>query len=816
MTVERLLKPENPPVGHRVQEPQTINSIARTISGGKALKKDLGHRNWNQTIHHLFERRNDIRSSVYREIPTGGSVELDPARLGSYDLRFAGNASISLKKPPRVPPQQGSGRTRWWSIRVRAYYAGEATIGWPSNVYGARDVALTPSADGEYTLEQISALPGNPGAAGTSDVFDLMYDERTGEWFVAWHVRAAATADPSAKDPDAIDPDPAPGEPEQPGSEPGETTDPTDPTDDEYTDPETGNSMTPEQPSAKSGNLVALHDGAVSFSGDCGQWWQLIGGAPVGAVDIATLAGSGAVVHADDGSAFFSRNLQSWSEIELSDDDTIDIPVVNAGFEDGLEGWIGDGAPVSADTVQPPQRDGLRYLTGVDGEVFSVEQEVSVPSGSVSIAVDAWVGSEGSASLTVAKRTAVPTILSNSWSGKVIYGYAQAPDGDLLDLHLVEGNLSTITSNGSGGYKRFEARRQSTGAVYEGVTGITFSDIDGHESVDVPVSEYVGSALPDSSQVYSTQNGSALRFSSPSGVSSGGFVTIYFRTGNMPVEMDALLSVIPVSGPRSWHEDVFDQEVDATVLIDTSGEWSTLAAQFESDGASVIIRLSGDGDAYLDNVRISLQQNESHEAKAICRDLANRRHLLATETAIMSVVNASSVKISDTPISAEHIAAHGDTIVLADAAGQFAISEDNGISWTSYATTNPVRQIFAHPEACAMLDDGTVVKISSASVQECSSQPAGSWITWAARAQKWLLTYPYGTVYSSEDLTTWTKLSDMPVSSQAGFRRIVAADIGRRLSWSEGSRDMFIQDAGNAWFLAPSLAAEIIKIEEIK
>lgn len=831
MTVERLLKPETPPAGHRVQEPRPINSTPRTIAGGKPLKKDLGHRNWNQTIHHLFERRNDIRSSVYREIAAGGSVELDPARLGSYTLRLESNASIALKKPPRVPPEQGSERTRWWSIRVRAYYASEATITWPSNVFGARDIALTPGAEGEYSLEEISSLPGQPGAAGTSDVFDLMYDERTGEWFVAWHVRGAVTSDPSAKEPDAVDPDPAPGEPTPPGTDPGEPTDPDGPTDGDYTDPDTGEPVVPEQPTGKSGNLVALHDGAVSFSADCGQWWRLIGGAPDGSAEIASLANVGTVIRTAAGDAFFSRNLQNWGEIDLRFSQSVDLPLVNGGFETGdLTGWthVSGTVPLVLDTAQPPQQQGQYYLAGNPEDfTFEVSQEIELPAGQFDeVVVRAKVYTEMLAAAEIEVRS--------GWDGEsyTLPDVRLRPEAP-FNKNILSDSLALLTVAGSGvqyladlmaidGFTsarddrehlffRF-SDRTGTGAWYGGVSN-SYTVDNTPELIAFPSGAAINdleitltnSARPGLEVVMSVPRGwkvpigylnsaNSFRELSTKHKESITHLTIppenYTPAGNV--------ESVSIPGTDQWHE---------VELRAQAGDPSSIA--------SVVLR-GTDSDVVFDDVRVSVESSGATAATALCRDLATRRHLVATETAILTVGGTSSEKIADAPIPAEHIAAHGDKIVIAAPAGQIAISTDGGVSWATHATSKPFRQVFAHPMTCGMLDDGTVVSILSSGVHEYSSHPAGSWMTWSARAQKWLLTYPYGSVFSSDDLATWTNLPDMPANAEAGFRRLIAADIGRRIGWADGGRDMFIQDAGQGWVLAPSLAAPILDMEEIK
>lgn len=848
MSVERLLNPESPPAGHRVQEPREIVASPLVLGGGEALRKDPGHRNWNQTIHHLFERRNDIRSSVYREVPAGGSIQLDPARLGSYTLRLDGNASIELKSPPRVPAAQGSERTRFWSIRVRVFYATEATVSWPSNVFGARGVGLAPGVDGEYILEDVSVLPGAPGAAGTSDIFDLMYDERTGEWFVAWHVRGAATADPGVKNPEAVDPDPAPGEPTPPGTEPGTPTDPDGPTDETYTDPETGEPVAPVLPEAKAGNLVALHDGAVSFSGDCGSNWQLIGGAPAGAADISSMSGVGSVVRTSTGDVLVSHNLQTWAEIDVRFSQSIDLALLNGGFETGdLTGWelISGTAPMVLDTVQPPQQGGSFYATSDLGDPnFEVSQSVELPATEGGeIVVSARVFTELSATAEFEVRA--------GWDGETYQFDADtqlAPYRDsLIGGYQTSDPISQVTVAGpseflyrltflnayidasyDGGHERFN----------EGIS-VTFDDITS--------GTWSGSYV-ESQVAPSTRNAgiAALNVMTSYGILKKS-VEIVLTNSSRPDE--AITLTFPEgwqcpwgrrrtyqysSDPR-WYFELSGNDGDLTgaypyylafaptgyseiVTVPGTGGWNDVAITAPSSvGSPIEIVLRGiDQPVYFDDVRASIEYTNPGNVNAICRDLTNRRHLIATDTAILATSGASAVKIADAPITAARIAAHGETIVLSDPAGQIAISTDQGITWTTHATTHPVRQVFAHPAPCALLADGRVVTISTSGVQEYSSHPAGSWMTWAARAQRWLLTYPFGSVFSSQDLVTWEDLPDMPVSVDGGLRRIVAADIGRRIGWPDDGRDMFVQEAGQAWSLAPSISAPIVDLQEIK
>ena len=85
-----------------------------------------------------------------------------------------------------------------------------------------------------------------------------------------------------------------------------------------------------------------------------------------------------------------------------------------------------------------------------------------------------------------------------------------------------------------------------------------------------------------------------------------------------------------------------------------------------------------------------------------------------------------------------------------------------------------------------------------------------------ARAQQWLLTTSDGDVSVSPDLVTWTDAPDMPVSDTAGDRRLVAADIGRRVGWSEDSKDTYHRDAGQPWAVSYSLTRSISEIVEVK
>ncbi|MFP5479595.1 MAG: hypothetical protein ACLGIE_07890 [Alphaproteobacteria bacterium] len=213
MTVERLIAPERALPSHAVQEPRVLTSKGRTVQGGGFNGGGAGHKNHGQTIAHLFERRQELRTSRYKEIPPGGTVLLKPDDTGAITLRFAGGlCPVTFALPPAVPAGQGSTRHRHWSVRVRTFYAAETLLEWPANVVPAWGVGIVaPEVEGGLpTLEEIPRLPGIPGMSGTGDTFELTYDERTGEWVVDWISRNQVVADPETPAGGTTDPN-APG-----------------------------------------------------------------------------------------------------------------------------------------------------------------------------------------------------------------------------------------------------------------------------------------------------------------------------------------------------------------------------------------------------------------------------------------------------------------------------------------------------------------------------------------------------------------------------------------------------------------------------
>lgn len=871
MTIERLLNPETPPAGHRVQEPKPINSTARTISGSRALKKDLGHRNWNQTIHHLFERRNDIRSSTYREVSAGSSIELDPAKLGSYTLRLSGNAAINLKRPPRVPPGQGSGRARWWSTRVRVFYAVEATIAWQSNVYGARDVALTPGGEGGgYALEQISSLPGSPGLASTSDVFDLMYDERTGEWFVSWHVRGALTNDPAEKDPDAVDPDPAPGEPSTPGSEPGDPNDPGNPPENDYTDPDTGEPLVPEDMPSRPANLIALHDNAFSYSTNCGHSWSVSAKqVPAGMSDFSALAGEGILAFAS-GKAFYSTGVSDFYSVSIRKPTESTLAVVNGDFETGdLTGWdiISGTAPLILDTVQPPQQGGRYYLSG---DNFEVSQSVifgSTDEATITATTDVYtaLGSTAEFEVRVGNSNGAVFGFGEKYllpKQRGVLGNMQETRSDDISTWRIYGAKAGITHieyfNGSGTASYYEPYRErldlslldEDGVVWTGAITRNNPTIgEGTKqqgAAGFELYEFHSKSLREDAEIEleapSVRPGEKITVVVPAGFkvplnfvnysqydNKGKYWGCDFTGDRNSVD----LNYYPASVSTN------DAGLVEKVTIPGTDRWHTVSLEIPANVGSpleVVLRGTG-GRVLFDNVRMGLADTEPAGVTAIGSDLDRRQHLLTTERRFFRYENGKAVAIGQVPFSPAIVAAAGDLVAIANTT-QIAFSTDGGATFAEReGLTSGVSQIVPlasvfNSQSNSYLRHVVITLEDGSMFSAVSEDPGGDVVITSMpspgpickdRSQiRWVHNTSDGAVNASPGGSynvgvSWTALKNMPASQAAVDRGLEMSDVGRAIGYAKDGKDLFWNDdLTQSWKLGNALAHPILKLVEIR
>jgi hypothetical protein len=810
-----------------------------SITGGPAYRKRPPHVvNAGQGIFHREEHTTDLRTLIYKE----DDGQIDPGMYSRYMIRASADLSISLGKTPAVPADQvhpdGVARIREADVEVVIFSATAASITWPAGVVWGRlgyEIAGDPAA-----LSELQGPPVNPRPAGTADRFMLTYNERTGEWWaIATHL-AVAAADPSGQAPETTEPE----APEEEELEPGE--DATEDTpENEYTDPETGTPLAPEAPEKGAGNLIALHAGGISYSMNGGYTWLISESVPHAAADISAIAGEGAVIRTTDGMALFSSGLSSFRRINLERTEKSGLVIENGDFESGdLTGWelLSGTAPMVLDTVQPPQQGGEYYLgSNLDDPDYEIRTVITVPS-SDDVQVSARVHAAPDALYSFAiysesGRIPVPEILLTNWNGTRIDGYAKTVSGDLIDLELTSGSLSGLVGNGSTGTRKFQAKYSSDNSTYTGAIPLRFIDIDTVESLRFPSDKILDVVTPDDFDGY-VDFGET--YTTVYTGSNGQTASVIFKDGSdIEAYMELNLSSMSLGSSMDFIPDhVFGDPylIEEKTAFGT-GEWEDVSiAVTPASGTEISIVLKGEfGPVYFDDVSAEVTRQVPGTVKAITRDLASRRHVIATEGKIWAVKGGMTVYVAEAPFAPDFIAAEGNMIVIAS--GQnIAVSTDNGQNFTADTVPAAVAQLFAikpirfedgssAPSAVAALSDGKMVRISKAVAIEIAALPAAGTIAKDSRRLNWLFTTPGGDVHTTGQSSlsghgaalAWSDRKDMPASVTELSRRIFGTDSGRTFGYIAGSKDLFWSDDLTAsWKLGRSLTRPIILLEEIK
>lgn len=872
MTVERLIAPERALPSHTVQEPRVLTSKGRTVQGGGFNGGGAGHKNHGQTIAHLFERRQELRTSRYREVPAGGTVLLKPDDTGAITLRFAGGlCPVTFALPPSVPAGQGSTRHRHWSVRVRTFYAAETLLEWPANVVPAWGVDIVaPEVEGELpTLKEIPRLPGIPGMPGTGDTFELTYDERTGEWIVDWVSRNQIVADPMTPAGGTTDPNaPGAGDGTTP-TPPGEPNDPAGTPEQTYTDPVTGEPMVPVVMPALAGNIIALHDGSVSYSTNGGSTWRRLSGSAASPIAISAVLGEGSVIVGGDGVAAFSKDLQSWTNLTLGNvQGYISVPLGNPGFETGdYTSWQSttDTAPRVLSTAQPPQRPLSAYYLTRNWDApgagnFSLQQSVEIDEdtwsalqdgGQLRISADVYAGAPASATIQIldgGERLNATLAFNLTYSGGQfradsfavsptqgplrLVGVASATAGSwqLTTPPIAEGiQLDGPAGTNIAGNIAWRIER-ADGSLYDGVVSIRLYDLDGPNgaretlrvagliSYDIDGSGITAAPQAPGDVLFTGVSGNA----GGTGTGSGSFTVVVGPefTFNYTGRDLAGLGMKGISGDAG-------ESILAEATHDVA-EWKRASGSVPGSSVpsrKIRVRLIGNGgtgtaDAYFDNIRLEVGLDRPENAHTVAPDYTQRRHVIASQTGLYAVRAGVAALLSSCPIVAEHIAADGPQIIVASGS-DVRVSWDDGATWTAYTAPGVVRQLLAGRFAAtisegaptdsvvAITADGDVVIIErTVPGFRLESAGPGSHFSHDRRRGTFVMTESGGYVEGVQQ----------PVSVGAENRRTLPCDAGHWLGYQFGVRDLFYltnPDSG-AWALAPSLSAGILDLVEVR
>ncbi|RKT35283.1 hypothetical protein BXY70_1316 [Roseovarius halotolerans] len=790
-------------------------------AAGPAGEDKRGHKSLDQAMHHLLELRTRSETARYSDAGT-----IQTGEYSVYTLRADGTLDIVLEKPPAPPEIQrlsdGTYRHRAWRVTALVFSASDSTVTWPSNVKWGR-VGYELSGD-PATLSEMPGPPENPRPAGTADLFELVYFERTGEW---WANVVAAGVESS----DPLNPDEDPNAPDQTPEDPGdEGTDPSETPDHSYTDPVTGDPLTPVQPPATDGEILALHSGAISRTNDGGHTWRRLS-SPDSPYNFSTLKGQGTLVSTVSGKALFSSNLINFTELAFPTEYFSEITLENGDFESGdLTGWnVTEGSdPLVLDTVSPAQRGGTYYLAS-DQEsadsAFSVEQSVSVPSESNTIQVSADVLAEsGLARIEFLRASVLPSLNSEAdWSGSIISGYATAQDGSSLDLEVESGGMDGIGQNGNGGQKTVALKYQN-GDLYDRPWILVLRDIDAHETVTFDAEDFVELRKMDGSDAFANVGTFAIVGANSENNDCG----VVLKNGRVTLELDLLLSAVDFSSSPVLAE-FFNESGPSRETI-TSTTWGTndwarrsVSANLEGNFEDLVVRLSGDGSesvVYFDNVSAGVYSSRDETVSVVARDLINRQHFVATASSIHVVKNGVSDYIAPIPFKPLFMAVHAGNVVIADTQ-KIGISANAGLSF-SVVEKPGVAQVLANPSPIAVLQNGEIYNVETDATLSLLREAApDTSLSWGAKRQVWYSLADGPGLVKAREWDSPESHSQMPRSATAGDtagdRRVLALDSGDLMGWVPISRDLFHFDASSdSWKISIPLKEAIHDIQEVK
>ncbi len=842
------------------------------VSAGVVTLPDRGHEDHGQKIRHRLELKSKSTTST-----TLTTAEIDPGAGGAFYLRASGDVTLDLKKPPAVPTDQhtpsGACRKRVWDVDLFIYCDSPGTMSWPTNtIFSVWNWSLAGPDGAQYV--DMDSTPFTTLAAGYGCLLRLKYLEVSGDWVVELVAWSDAFSDPDGLTDDTtepeVDPEVEPGDVGSPG-----TTDPTD----TYIDPETGEELVPEDLVSKAGTLVALHEsGALSLSIGTGAAWYDFGSAPVGTTQISVLAKQGAIAAQLAAQTFkWSEDCRDWNRVWLIDEELVEFPVSNGGFETGdLEGWTieSTGAtPAVLDLTSPPQRpDSTYYLTGAQGTVpgeigddFEVSQTISTAeiNSNVQLVADVYLAAEGAvAGLEVRAQSAAENEMQNTqWSGDIHTGAGNFVKVESAFAHATAGSLSLRFTeysrplNGDTLPSGTNSLKFYPGVAFRGTdkkhrmlaqvldsdgnptpvsTSVVISGLSNskhrmsvEDKIGISVEPLDGTVATTSSSTW-PPTGTATEYKCASG--PGTYKLNLVEQSEFYIEFAEINSTDDLWPSGSFEisfapaeyrsEEVSTSDEDSTTEV---GAWTTLTCELTvGSDTEFEVRLSGSGipsAVYFDNVRLEQIVRSSEGARGVGRDLKNRRHVLVAGSSLFEFHDFSVEKIGTSPLDGTGevlVAAHGDRIVIADpVALKVSASDDGGATFETHDLDAAPVQVFARTGPFALLDTGKIVVIDGGAFEMSTIEP-GSRLEYDVRRGNWFSSDSNGLVAHSTTLGAWAADKTMPVGSSTAPHRILATDSGRQIGYVEGVADLFSRDA-EAWSLNYSLiAGGILGMQEIK
>lgn len=827
MSIERLLLNRNRPAEGFTPAPTSEQvAVPRSVRGGAPSIMDLGHRQCGQTMRRHMELRTHTETC---EVRADGRIA--PGETASLIQKVGGSASMTLVTPPGLPSEQigksGKPRRQSWMTELWVFHESEATITWPSEVKWGGD-----------------GKPANPRPAGTADVFGVRYITATGQWWVL-PLAVGVAAEMPVDDGTTTPPPPGPGDDgyddgSTPPGDDGAPNDGSNPPENTYTDPETGETLTPEQPIEVEGNLVALHDGGVSLSADGGSTWRSMSG-PMSAKQMSPVLGSGYIVSTVAGEAWFSSALENWTKLVIENEVAEEIPLTNGDFETGdLTGWqidIDNADPVISASTSPQQAPGSTHYLARDpaapnGGTYSVKQEVMLTADPRTLRLSANVYAAASAEAEIklvvesenhrfTRTTGIGPKASNTQNQKSSPLNQIVIEG-LESHHGSIGNLSTLEP-----YFQYYGPEGWWTETLE----IKIGDWHGKISTRPASTPNSEAAAKEAMEIFDWDDvkiRKELRFEMTNPAWPGENIVLVFPAGwRLPLgrrqDSVAYLLLDVTSGsltgeyPARLYTEREKTEVLAVSDSARSG-WQNISCELDSTPEGPVdIRLTGRGspaDAYFDHVRLEMVETKSSTVGVVAPDHVNRRHLIATADSLHTRSSEGLRRVGPAPVVASVMAARGDVVLLSDGTSSAFISADGGKTFSTVATPAPVVQLIAHPRRLAVLDTGALYDLDAGATLYTLSP--GATAAWAERYGRIIMTTAAGGIWHSSDFVAWSSFKSQPAGGPA-TRRTTPTESGRLVGYSAGVKDLFFTDSpADGWKLSHSLLAPIISISEVR
>lgn len=592
-----------------------------------------------------------------------------------------------------------------------------------------------------------------------------------------------------------------------------------------------------ERPDPLAVRLLALHSNAVSESTDGAYSWTRAAAPFQGGAELSALRES-MLVRTESGEGWYAaRNApNAWRALDFPDLEAADL-LQNGDFEDGLAGWtVEQGSAQVVETTTPPQVGGLAYLR-LNGAA-QILQSVEIPEeGDLTLTGDLWV-TDGESRIGVGRMVETASVGINGYLHLITTSgtYINLGGGLRLKTQIVDPGNGGVNSayflRAGNLYKKWWRVRASVVDVAGDVVPVQFSlnveHLGGGERIALHGAEIVSLPTPTTiTRVDLPDGGVQLTGNGTANSNPGANFTVW-ATGTLEMVPELLVTA-------GAHDDLFYQvHVTRCTLYGlqtlaasdegktgpTSG-WKSLSVRVRNaaPGPALVFVEGTAGLTYADNLRLVLGKPGAAALRVLASDTHGRRHFAASDSTLYAVEGGAVRVVGPLPLSQPTaLAAFGSTLVVGNAAGEFAVSADAGATWGApLAAGGEVAQAFGRP-ALVGLEDGRALQGGGAQAQDLAGAYwldkdawAGGWFAVARRATTTDLRTLAG------PLGAMTEAPAMPRGGAGTDARVVAADHGRKLVWRHLKRDLLWLDQGApSWRLARPLVYSIQDLREVR